>query len=379
LNAGPVILLVQDLDGGGGMETVLRRQLPCLSAKHSIRVIAYTMPDDLSGDVTWTRVPRLPGPGWVRTLWFALIVSWRLPAVRRESARLHRQRPTVWSTGGLVLNHVDVISLHFLHSAFIRDNGWAPGQQGLRRLNAAWARLVGLALERLAYSRNRGACYAAVSAGLARDFADHYPGRKCVVTVNGVDHPHGDESSEPRRDGPLRAIFVGGDWVRKGLPTVLDAVAQTSDVHLTVVGEGPGTIGPKAVERMGIAARVAFLGWQDEVTAHLRDADVFVFPSQYETFGLAAFEAAAAGLAVIATPVGAIPELVIDGETGILVPKGDSRAIAAAFERLSSDPELCVRLGVSARERVSAFSWEASVESVDRVLSGGTRAHRETG
>ena len=96
-------------------------------------------------------------------------------------------------------------------------------------------------------------------------------------------------------------------------------------------------------------------------------ATVFVCPSIYEPFGLINLEAMACGTAVVASRVGGIPEVVVDGETGMLVPPGDPAALAAAVRGLAADPERAARLGRAGRERVeAAFSWTRIAE---RTLS----------
>jgi glycosyltransferase involved in cell wall biosynthesis len=106
-------------------------------------------------------------------------------------------------------------------------------------------------------------------------------------------------------------------------------------------------------ERLGIADRVQFTGWVDEEVVHrlLERADVLVLPSRFEGLPIAVIEAMAFGLAVVVTPVGAVPEVIRDGEEGILVPVGDPRILAKALTRLARDPALRQHLGRNARNR----------------------------
>jgi starch synthase len=90
---------------------------------------------------------------------------------------------------------------------------------------------------------------------------------------------------------------------------------------------------------------------------------VFLCPSVYEPFGLINLEAMACGTPVVASRVGGIPEVVVDGETGFLVPPGDPRALAAAVREVLADPERAARLGHAGRRRVvDKFSWERIAE-----------------
>jgi glycosyltransferase involved in cell wall biosynthesis len=103
---------------------------------------------------------------------------------------------------------------------------------------------------------------------------------------------------------------------------------------------------------------VRFLGRRDDVGRILEGADLFCLPSLSEGLPLAIAEAMAAGLPVVATPVGGVPEIVAAGQTGLLVPPGDSRKLSAALTRVLSEPGLGPRLGAAGRERARLFSLE---------------------
>jgi N-acetyl-alpha-D-glucosaminyl L-malate synthase BshA len=104
---------------------------------------------------------------------------------------------------------------------------------------------------------------------------------------------------------------------------------------LVLVGDGPERPQTEAeIERLGIADHVRFLGKVDAVADLLRAADLFLLPSQSESFGLGALEAMACGVPVVASRVGGIPEVVVDGETGTLLPVGDVDAMAEAAVKL---------------------------------------------
>ena len=101
--------------------------------------------------------------------------------------------------------------------------------------------------------------------------------------------------------------------------------------------------------RLGVADGVTFAGYRDDVPALLASSDVFVLASMMEGFGLSVAEAMASGLPVVASALDALKELVSEGETGLLFPPGDARALADAIERLASDPERMRELGARAR------------------------------
>jgi glycosyltransferase involved in cell wall biosynthesis len=146
--------------------------------------------------------------------------------------------------------------------------------------------------------------------------------------------------------GPLRILFVGGEFVRKGGDVLLAAIeALGGDVEATVVTRSDIPRHPQVTAVHGLNSNDARLR---ELFA---TSDVFVLPSRSETFGIAALEAAAAGLPVVASAVGGLADLVVDGVTGLTVPPGDAAALTAALRRLAEDHALRRRMGVAGRER----------------------------
>jgi glycosyltransferase involved in cell wall biosynthesis len=156
-------------------------------------------------------------------------------------------------------------------------------------------------------------------------------------------------------------VFVAlGHFERKGLPALLDGLAQARDprLRLLVVGGQPGAVAAyeAKVDRLGLRARVRFTGNRSDVRPYLWSADAFVLPSHYEAFPLVVLEAAAAGLPLIATPVHGVRELLRDGENGILVePNPDS--IAAALTRFAGlDRTTIHAMGVRAAKDVGCYA-----------------------
>jgi glycosyltransferase involved in cell wall biosynthesis len=132
---------------------------------------------------------------------------------------------------------------------------------------------------------------------------------------------------------------------------------------------------------MGVADRVHVLGPRKDVPALMHAIDVFVMPSIWEGFGLVLLEAMAAGRPIVASRVATIPEVVADGESGLLVPAGDPLALATALAELAEQPALAVRMGEAGRERLrKQFSVEKMVGDTEllyrelleeRSLAGG--------
>jgi glycosyltransferase involved in cell wall biosynthesis len=146
-------------------------------------------------------------------------------------------------------------------------------------------------------------------------------------------------------------MFVGGDFVRKGGDDLLRAWAIggfSRSATLAIVTDWP--IDASGIPGVEVVRNVA--SYSSEWSDLWRAADIFVLPTRSEAFGTVFQEARAAGLPVVGTRVNAIPEIIEDGATGILVPPRDPHALAKAIATLLSSPELRNRLGAAARDAV---------------------------
>lgn len=195
------------------------------------------------------------------------------------------------------------------------------------------------------------------------------------VLPNGVPAP----APRPavRRPGPVRLLFLGRIGARKGVPTLLAALASPAlrdrDLQATIAGDGDAVPYRAAAAAAGLSGRVAFPGWLDRAAAAalLADADLLVLPSYHEVLPMAVLEALAAGTPVIATPVGALPDYLTAGETALLVPPGDVPALAAAIGRLMDDAGLRRRLAAGGRVLFAAqFDVAATARRLATVYDG---------
>jgi glycosyltransferase involved in cell wall biosynthesis len=195
------------------------------------------------------------------------------------------------------------------------------------------------------------------------------------VIENGVDverfSPHGPVAG--RGDGPL-VVCVGRLTRQKGQDLAVDALAALADqrARLRLVGSGPdaAALADRAAA-LGVAGRVEMIGTVPDPAPHVRAADVVVVPSRWDGLSLALLEAMACGAAIVAAR--AEGASVLEG-AGVLVPTGDSAAVAAAVDRLLADPGERARLGAAARARaVDRFDVRRSLAAtVDlwRELAG---------
>jgi alpha-maltose-1-phosphate synthase len=176
------------------------------------------------------------------------------------------------------------------------------------------------------------------------------------------------ERAERAADEPVRVLFMGGDWPRKGGPGLLrawEAAGLAARARLTLATDWP-LVPPLPA---GVEVRRGVRAYTPEWLALWRTADLFVLPTRAEAFGMVFQEAAAAGLPAVGTRIGAVPEIVAEGETGLLVPPGDPDALAEALLGLVEDAPLRTRMGRSARARIErTASMETYAARLSRIL-----------
>ncbi|MFE4469208.1 glycogen synthase [Leifsonia sp. NPDC056824] len=249
----------------------------------------------------------------------------------------------------------------------------------------------------------------AVSDGMRRDILASYPAldpQKVTVVYNGIDLErwtplHDDGKARALGIDPDRpaVIFVGRITRQKGLPYLLRAARMLPpEVQVILCAGAPDT--PEILAEVtglvqGLQAERDGVVWidrllpNDDLRAALTASTVFVCPSIYEPLGIVNLEAMACGLPVVGTATGGIPEVIVDGVTGRLVPidqlhdgtgtptdpEAFVRDLAAALTEVASDPERAARMGEAGRARAETeFSWTAIAEQTRAVYRSVTSA-----
>lgn len=175
---------------------------------------------------------------------------------------------------------------------------------------------------------------------------------------------------------PADSLLVGTVAIlraKKGHAEILDAVPAVLQrfphAHFVFAGDGPQTENLKArIAAEGLGERVHLLGLRRDVTNVLASLDVFVLPTHQEALGTAFIEAGAMGLPAVASRVDGVPEVIIDGQTGLLVPAQDGKALVEPICRLLGDPIFRQGMGANAREFVQRkFSREVMAQGMERL------------
>jgi glycosyltransferase involved in cell wall biosynthesis len=208
--------------------------------------------------------------------------------------------------------------------------------------------------------------------------AEHCPSRRIEVIHNPVELPDQASARPGERSSGRVILSLGRLGPRKGTFELITAFARIAgefpDARLVLGGDGELCKASTLAAELGLQARVECVGW---VTGNrkeelLRNATVYALPSHNEGLPISVLEAMAHGLAIVTTPVGGIPDAIVDGVTGLMVPPGDVDQLANALHRLLRDPALCESLGANCvqavRERFAAESVVQQVRSLHAQL-----------
>jgi len=267
--------------------------------------------------------------------------SW--PALRSLTAHMRTWRPQVAHTHGSLAGRV-AAALSGARIVYTKHGLAAAEEQAIQ------VRGAGRLAKRLAvtlFAHRIVAVSEAVKRALVAQGAD--PGRVRVIP-GGVDlSAYGAEA--PLVPGVLGAL--GRLQTEKGFDVLLRALVELRGEARLLLG-GEGLLAdelPRLAAELGVSHEVDFQGFVSDVPAFMAETGLFVLSSRSEGLGLVLIEAMAAGRPVVATRVGGVPEVVIDGETGLLVEPENPGALAAAVRRLLADPALAARMGQAGRRR----------------------------
>jgi glycosyltransferase involved in cell wall biosynthesis len=235
-----------------------------------------------------------------------------------------------------------------------------------------------LAAQRWAY---RAAHAVVANSGAARDQLEieGVPRRRLQVIANGLDLSR--FTPQPPPAAIRRIVTVANLRAEKGHDTILAAapaiLARHPDATFTFAGDGPRREALELLARaLGVGGRVRFLGECQDVAPVLAAADLFVLPSRSEAFPNAVIEAMAAGLPVVASRVGGIPEVVRHGENGVLVPADDQDALADAVLGLMDRRDQAAALGAAARRDVARdYTIDRMVERFEDLYLAEIETH----
>ncbi len=368
-----IAFVVHDYNRHGGHSRYVAELARRYRHEHYVHVFTNTVDDPDAGGITFHHVP-----AW-RPNALASILSFVLPgtlAVRGRFDVVHAQ-------GLCGLRHT-LATAHFCqaawHAALAAQGVTLSWRQRLSR------RLI-TGLERRALCQRQTRRVIAVSNLVRRNLAEFY-GRTTGVQVvyHGTDVERFHPANRERYRAAVRAsvgvpadtflaLYVGD--LKKGAAAAVRAVAKTPGTTLLIVSGSDATAVRQLVDELGVTDRVTFHPHTKQVEAVFAAADVFVFPTVYDPFGLVITEAMATGLPVITSSAAGAAELISSGTDGFVTDRPwDADAIAAHLAELRDSPTVRERVGAAARRRVEPLTWDrtaAETLAVYRRMAEGGR------
>ena len=319
--------------------------------------------------------------------WFALVIPIVHKIGPRDSLQAlilgHRIYATARRTGtrSIVAHHAGTRGLSALVAARALDAKVTLLIHGSEWTHPGWNRKLSAIVAGRAHRIIANSSY-------TRRLCIDATGRTDILVISpGVDHGrfHPFYRTPECWDDPI-VLFVGEMHPRKGADVLARAIPLLNDLPARFVFAGPsGSLEPEVrsiISGSGAHDRVDFRGQlsSEELPRVLSDAEIFVFPTVWGTegFGMVAAEAMACGVPVVASRIAAIPEVVLDKETGLLVEPGDPVDLASKLRLLLGDPSRCRSLGRAGIKHVKQYRWDRLAEELVEDLnaeSGTPSAH----
>ena len=291
----------------------------------------------------------------------------------------------------------DVITSHFCEKECLRlektniiEIPHKGASQKLKALDHRIYRRLSVFIEGLAFGRNSSKARIVVSERMKEQFVHHYGSvaESIIVIPHAVDFETFTPANRPlyreqtrqkhgiSRNNPV-LMFAGGDWERKGVRYLIEALSllASTDVKLLIVGSGDEKFYGQLAEQRQAKERILFVPHSGNLWEYYAASDIFVFPAIYEPFGLAIVEAMASGLPVITSRSAGAADLITDGVDGLLLNEpSDINDLTAKIELLLSNAELRKTMGERARKTAERLSWdwvaEKTLEVYNSVLKG---------
>lgn len=343
------------------MELALR-----LARAHRVEVFSGGFAPPVRQKVLCHLLPVLDRPAILRsaTMWSTAVAA---TALARPFQIVH--------VGGADAPVGNVVTAHYCNAAYAGFPG--ERQSWSRKLNAA----IGERLERYCFRKVSTRRVIAVSKRLEGQMVHHYgvePSRLRVIH-HGVDTQHfaargtavrqAVRQSLGLKDDDFVTLFVGGDYRLKGLPVLLNAIAQLDGASkLLAVGLERDRLLRTLLDRDDLKDRVVVVGRTRDIVPYYSAADCFVSPSWYDAFGLATLEAMACGLPVIVSRAAGVSEILRDGIDSIVLERPEEGdVLSTQIARLAEDPALRASLGRQARIVAEQHSWDRVVAQTEDV------------
>jgi len=372
------------LDKEHGTERRVVEWVSQLAGEFEIHIYSQRVEGVDPSNLTWHRVPKLPGPHLINFLWwFFANRLWR------QWDRWFRglRHDLIFSPGPNCLD-ADAISVHIVFAQYVRraesdseraNNRISYWPHALHRKLYYW---LAIFLEQRAYTRkNITLILIAKRTSLALEefYGRHDP---FPVVYVGLDHENFNPArrsfcrEEARRalgltENHFALLLVGNDWRNKGLPVLLGAMELLHElpIHLLVVGSDDPMRYRAMVRIKSLEEQVHFLPPRSDIEFYYAAADAYAGPSLEDTFAQPPAEAMACGLAVIVSTTNGTSEIITDGKDGlILADPTDATSLSAMIRHLVEDKEFRIGLGMNASETARQYTWERNGQELSAIF-----------
>ncbi len=356
--------------GSGAVATELGLELA--RRGHEVHFVSYASPFRLRGyaeRVTFHEVTQTEYPLFEQSSPYALALAVKQHevAVRENLDLMHvhyaiPHAATAWLAKQMLKGQRDLKIVTTLHGTDITLVGQDPSYYTLTKFSIEQSDAVTAVSAFLRDETYRAFGCVNCNVAVIPNFVattEYHPAtdKTCRRSLAPADHKVVVHVSNFRPVKRLRDVVRGFAGIRRALPATL-----------VLVGDGPDRdAAEQEADRLKLRRDVRFLGKVDNVADILRGSDLFLLPSETESFGLAALEAMACGVPVLASAVGGLPEVVVDGETGLLMPVGDLDALVANGVRILTDGALLERMRAAAARRALEYSADRVVPLYERL------------
>lgn len=375
-----ITFLIHDLNSWGGQDKSVLEIIKRLSHSFLIDIHSYTLSERIEGEALFCPIkPRVRRPVFLKSMIYYLVTWFRLGPLRRKSPS---HRSLIHATGACSWIS-DVIQVQFIHTA------WKQERKHLK-LTVGWLRgayqhtllCFDVWMEKKVYRSNRA--YIAISKSVAADLKKHFGLIHNVSVIHhGVDStvfkPLSTKAETNLRNelkinsDDIVALFVG-TYERKGLACSIKALALLpthlkNKMILLAVGDGDQKKFEALAQENGVRDRVRFVSHKKEILSYYQSSDLFLLPTLYEPFGMVILEGMSCGLAPIVSKCAGASELIVEGESGLLIDDPtSSREVANQLVKLLSDPVLRKQMSEAARKVAERRSWDRVAEEYKDFL-----------
>lgn len=308
-------------------------------------------------NVRWVRVPA------IRWNVVSTVFSF-LPAAEYL---IRRDHPDVIHAQGLTCWSADVITGHICNAARARS-------LATQRFRSKWFIQLISPFERAFYRQDRASHLIGISRCLTDEIVREYGWNRASTTLHhGTNTTQFRPCTSPSERDELKTHYQlpPGRWhwlfmgeAVKGLRQAVEQLSFFPDAFLLVITRSETTYYKELARSLGVSDRIRFWGYEPHPELAFRAVDAFVYPSDYDPFGMVGAEAMASGLPVVLGKTIGIAELVTHGVDGLLCDPSDPQSIRAAIHQLRSEPGMADRLGTAARATILKTSWDHNADSV---------------